>query len=38
MVIRFGHAFGLKAEMLMGMHGAHELAGARLREGAIEEE
>ena len=35
MAIRFEKAFGLKAETLMRMQGAHELAEARLREGEI---
>ena len=38
MAIRFEKAFGLKAETLMRMQGAHELAEARLREGEIDVE
>lgn len=36
MAIRFEKAFGLKAETLMRMQAAHELAEARAREGEIE--
>ena len=38
MAIRFEKAFGLKAETLMRMQGAHELAEARLREVEIDVE
>ena len=38
MAIRFEQAFGLKADTLMRMQGAHELTDARLREGKIEVE
>ena len=35
MAIRFEKAFGLNADTLMRMQAAHELAGARAREGEI---
>ncbi len=35
MAIRFEKAFGLSADTLMRMQGAHELAQARMREGEI---
>ena len=38
MAIRFEKAFGLKAETLMRMQAAHELAEARLHEDEIEVE
>lgn len=38
MAIRFEKAFGLKAETLMRMQSAHELAEARAHEGEIEVE
>jgi addiction module HigA family antidote len=38
MAIRFEKAFGLKAETLMRMQAAHELAEARAHEGEIEVE
>ncbi|MES2001382.1 MAG: HigA family addiction module antitoxin [Pseudomonadota bacterium] len=38
MAIRFEKAFGLKAETLMRMEAAHELAVARVREDEIEVE
>jgi addiction module HigA family antidote len=38
MAIRFEKAFGLKAETLMRMQAAHELAQARAREDEIEVE
>lgn len=38
MAIRFEKAFGLKAETLMRMQAAHELAEARAREDEIEVE
>lgn len=36
MAVRFERAFGLKAEMLMRMQAAHELAGARAHEDEID--
>ena len=36
MAIRFERAFGLKAETLMRMQAAHELAQARMHEDEIE--
>jgi addiction module HigA family antidote len=38
MAIRFEKAFGLRAETLMRMQAAHELAGARAHEDEIEVE
>ncbi|MDQ2893492.1 MAG: HigA family addiction module antitoxin [Pseudomonadota bacterium] len=38
MAIRFEKAFGVRAETLMRMQAAHDLAVAREREGAIEVE
>ncbi|MDQ3143620.1 MAG: addiction module antidote protein, HigA family, partial [Pseudomonadota bacterium] len=35
MAIRFEKAFGLKADTLLRMQSAHELAGARAREDEI---